>query len=158
MRILIAGIGNKLRGDDGYGPRVVEELSKMNLPKHVEAIDYGISSMKALLDLKDYDAVIFIDAIDMGGKPGEIFIIKPSIDEMEKIAEMSLHEIDLNKILAMAKTLNTLPRKIIVIGCQPKNLSNKLRLSREVERAVRRTVKMVLEILENELLRDVDER
>lgn len=158
MRILIAGIGNVLKSDDGFGPRVIKELLKKNLPKEVDAVDYGTSSIKALLDLKDYDAVIFVDAIDKGGKAGEIFIIRPSLEKIEKTMKISLHEVDLEKMLAMAKTLHTLPKKVIIVGCQPKSISNGVKISKEVEEAVKKTIEIILKILEKELLGNIYKR
>lgn len=158
MKILVAGIGNKLKSDDGFGPQVVEELTKRELPPDVDVIDYGTSSLKALLDLKEYDLVIFVDAIDKGKKAGEIFIVKPRLEELEETIEISLHEVDLEKMLTMAKTLKMLPKKVIIIGCQPKELSDEIKMSEEVKEAVKKTVEIIVKILKNELLGDIYKR
>ena len=39
--VLVLGIGNPFRGDDGVGPRVVEELTNRGLPERVTALDAG---------------------------------------------------------------------------------------------------------------------
>lgn len=37
MKILVAGMGNLLRGDDGFGIRIIGELSELpDLPKDVD--------------------------------------------------------------------------------------------------------------------------
>ncbi len=150
MRVLIAGVGNILRSDDGFGPKVIEELIKYDLPSGVDPVDYGSSIFKLLLDLKDYDLAIFVDTVDRGGKPGEIFVIKPSLNQLEyekSTVKISLHESNLEKLLAIAKTLKVLPREVIIVGCQPKNLSEGLEMSEEVRRAVEKAVEIILGIL-----------
>jgi len=150
LKILIAGIGNKLYSDDGFGPRVIEELTNYGLPPEVDVIDYGTSVFKALLDMKDYDLVIFVDAIDKGGRAGEIYIIHPLLDQQTKSNNLriSLHEIDLEKMLKTAKALKVLPKEVIIVGCQPKLLSEGLEISEEVELAVEEAVAIILKILE----------
>lgn len=152
MKILIAGIGNKLKCDDGFGPKVIEELVKLQLPSEVDVVDYGTSAFKVLFDLENYDFVIFVDAIDKERRPGEVFVVKPYLNEVkEEVLKISLHEVELEKILKIAKVLKVLPSEVIIVGCQPKILSNGLKMSREVEEAVKKTVKIILKFLQEKL-------
>ena len=152
MKILIAGIGNKLKCDDGFGPKVIEELAKLQLPSEVDVVDYGTSAFKVLFDLENYDFVIFVDAIDKERRPGEVFVVKPYLNEVkEEVLKISLHEVELEKILKIAKVLKVLPSEVIIVGCQPKILSNGLKMSREVEEAVKKTVKIILKFLQEKL-------
>ncbi|HIE22768.1 MAG TPA: hydrogenase maturation protease [Candidatus Korarchaeota archaeon] len=149
-RVLIAGIGDLLRRDDGFGPRVVSELEKINLPDYVVVKDYGTSGLDLILDIEEFDEVIFVDAVDFEGKAGEIKVIEPKprkINEKEAIRSinLSLHEIDLEKIIDLANSLNKLPEKVLIIGCKPKDLSFGLELSEEVKKAVERTIQIILE-------------
>jgi len=152
LKILIAGIGNKLKCDDGFGPKVIEELAKLQLPSEVDVVDYGTSAFKVLFDLENYDFVIFVDAIDKERRPGEVFVVKPYLNEVkEEVLKISLHEVELEKILKIAKVLKVLPSEVIIVGCQPKILSNGLKMSREVEEAVKKTVKIILKFLQEKL-------
>ncbi|RLG46234.1 MAG: coenzyme F420 hydrogenase [Thermoproteota archaeon] len=149
-KILIAGIGDLLRSDDGFGPRVVSKLENMNLPKNVVVKDYGTSGLDLIFDLGDFDEVIFVDAIDFEGNVGEIKVIEPkprkiAENEVVKTINFSLHEIDLEKIIELASSLNILPKRVMIIGCKPKDLSLGLKLSEEVERAIGRTIEIILE-------------
>ncbi|MDQ3312983.1 MAG: peptidase M52, partial [Actinomycetota bacterium] len=38
MRVLIAGVGNVLRGDDGFGVEVARRLEAMTLPAGVRVV------------------------------------------------------------------------------------------------------------------------
>lgn len=152
MKILIAGIGNKLMSDDGFGPRVIEELAKFKLPSCVDVVDYGTSAFKVLFDLKDYDSVIFVDAIDKEKLAGEIIIIKPHLTDVEgETLRISLHEVELEKLLKIAKKLNTVPNEVIIVGCQPKILSSGIKMSKEVEEAVKKAAKIILKIVKEKL-------
>lgn len=149
MRILIAGIGDLLRRDDGFGPRVIEKLEKSKLPSNVLAKDYGTSLFELILDLKDFNEAIFVDAVDFEGKAGEIKVIEPKprkVDEETAVRLMgvSLHEMELQKVIDLAHSLKVLPRKILVIGCKPKDLGFGLGLSKEVEDAVDEAIKIIL--------------
>lgn len=149
MRILVAGIGDLLRKDDGFGPRVIEKLEKSDLPSNVLAKDYGTSLFELILDLKDFDEAIFVDAVEFEGKAGEIKVIEPKprkVDEETavRLIGVSLHEMELQKVIDLAYSLKVLPRKILVVGCKPKDLGFGLGLSREVEGAVDEAVKIIL--------------
>jgi len=72
-KILVAGLRNKYMGDDGFGPRVIEAPMVRNLHENVEARDVGLCGVTLAPDLRDYELVIFVDAVQKGGKPGTIY-------------------------------------------------------------------------------------
>ena len=45
--IVIAGCGNPLFGDDGFGPAVIEEMEKLTLPDNVTIQDGGAGAPHA---------------------------------------------------------------------------------------------------------------
>ena len=79
--ILIFGCGNRLWGDDGFGPAVIEHLAETrSLPDDVLAMDMGTSIRDTLIDLtlnpKKPKKLIIVDAVNVAGrKPGEVFEI-----------------------------------------------------------------------------------
>src|ERR671934_169318 len=87
-RILIAGIGNVLRGDDGFGPAVVQALlARGALPRGVHAVELGIGGIGLVHELMDgYDAVVIVDAVDRGGAPGAIHVL--ATDELRRRDEV----------------------------------------------------------------------
>ena len=50
-RVLIACVGNILRGDDGFGVIVAEELARRSLPTGVDLIETGIGGMSIVQQL-----------------------------------------------------------------------------------------------------------
>jgi hydrogenase maturation protease len=151
-RILVAGIGNRLIADDGFGPRVVDLLSARELPDVVEARDFGTAGITIATDLADYDAVIFIDSTDHEGEPGSLYKSKIVVDEsnedVAELARLTLHEVGLEGLLRFSRSIGTLPKDVYLIGCKPKILEPSLELSTEVEAALEKALAIVEEILE----------
>ena len=133
-RILVAGVGNVLRGDDGFGPAVGLRLA--GLPEGVEVIETGIGGVALLQELMaGCDGLVLIDAVDQGAAPGTVFMIEPEVLEGVHLPDM--HLADPEHVLAMAKGLGALPKRIRIIGCQPAEMDELGGdLSPGVERAV----------------------
>ena len=45
-RIIVLGVGNRLMGDDGFGPRVIDLLESTDLADDVEFRDAGTARAK----------------------------------------------------------------------------------------------------------------
>ncbi len=160
MKILIAGMGNVLRGDDGFGIRVVEALSSAaNFPDGVKVYEAGIGGIALVQELMSgYDALVLIDAIDKGREPGSLFVVEPvahkhKTDELELHQSMvDMHYADPSKVLMLAEALNVRPPKVCLVGCQPEYVDDAVeRLTPSVERAVPLAVNEVRKLV-NELL------
>jgi len=148
-RILVAGIGNRLIGDDGFGPRVVDLLLSRKLPDGVDARDFGTAGLTIATELSDYDIAIFIDSAESEGEPGSLqrsrLEVEAGIDESAELARLTLHEVGLEGLLKFSKSIGTLPEKVYLIGCKPKVLVPTLELSPEVEAAVEEAASMVMD-------------
>jgi len=150
-RILVAGVGNRLMGDDGFGPRVIDLLSDQSLPVNVELRDVGTASLSIALDLSDYDFVIFMDSMEMEGEPGQISRLEVDVedvhDDVGEPAGGMLHELGLGELLKISKAIGTLPPRVILVGCKPGDIRPGTKMTAAVERAAHRAADMVLEIL-----------
>ena len=150
-RILVAGIGNRLMGDDGFGPRVIDLLSEFDISESVDIRDFGTAGLTIATDLEEYDLVIFLDSADVEGEPGVLFktevAVEGDLDDMAEISRFSLHEVGLEGLLRFSKAIGTIPSKVILIACKPKVVEPSLEISPEVEEATRRVAEMVLDIL-----------
>jgi hydrogenase maturation protease len=115
-RLLVAGVGNLLRGDDGFGPAMTKLLG--HLPVGVEVIETGIGGIALLQELMaGCDGLILIDAVDRGAAPGTVFVLEPEVPEGEHVPDVHLANPD--RVLTMAKTMGVLPDRVRIIGCQP---------------------------------------
>jgi len=133
-RLLVAGVGNVLCGDDGFGPAVTERLG--HLPAGVDVIETGIGGIALLQELMaGCDGLVLIDAVDRGAAPGTIFLLEPDVPEGEHVPDVHLANPD--RVLTMAKTIGVLPDRVRIVGCQPKSVDDLCEhLSPEVERAL----------------------
>ncbi len=160
MKILVAGMGNVLRGDDGFGIRVVEELSKANvLAKEVDLYEAGIGGIGLVQELmKGYDALIVVDAVEKGAAAGTVFVLKP-LDDQPEIRDLELHQsmvdmhyADPSKVLLLARALNVCPPIVFIVGCQPEYVEDAVEdLRPPVKRAVPKATEQV-SILIDELI------
>jgi len=157
-KVLIAGIGNKLLGDDGFGPAVIELLEDRKLPPHVEVRDFGSATVTIASELSGYDAAIFIDAVKRGGKAGtlhrtEVTGIKSlTAEDVNNLARLSVHEVGLEELLAFAKAINSLPSKVFIIGCEPEKVEPRIELTDKVRKAAEKAADLILRIFADDCL------
>jgi len=130
----IIGIGNTLMSDDGAGVRVLEILD--DLPDHVSIVELATGGMVLLHHLEDYDRVIIADAVDFGGRPGEIRVFSPDEVRTIKTVGYSLHDLDILKVLELAAKLGMLPESVRIAAIQPVSLEMKEGLTPPVEAAL----------------------
>jgi hydrogenase maturation protease len=115
-RILVACVGNVLRCDDGFGCAVADRLT--GLPAGVEVLETGIGGIALLQELmRGCDALILVDAVDRNAEPGTLFLIEPEVGEPSGGRDMHLANPD--EVLAIAKGMECLPRRVLLVGCQP---------------------------------------
>jgi hydrogenase maturation protease len=133
-RILVAGVGNVLRRDDGFGPAVAARLR--GLPAGAEVVETGIGGIALLQELMaGCDGLVLIDAVDQGSEPGTVFAIEPEVDEPHHVADVHLAEP--RRVLMMAKAMGALPDRVLIVGCQPAEVDELgSGLTPRVERAV----------------------
>ena len=144
-RILIACVGNVLRLDDGFGYEVAARLGEV--PAGVEVLESGIGGMMLVQELMvGCDGLIIVDAIDRGAEPGTLFVIEPAIDAPDEVGDIHLSNPD--KVLALAGGLGVLPGRLLLVGCQPRDVDGMGQvLSPPVERAVGVAVERIHAIL-----------
>lgn len=128
MRVLVAGVGNVLRGDDGFGPAVVYALNeRKELPADIRAVEMGIGGIGLIHELmQDYDALIMVDAVDRGGSPGSLYVLDLEVPQVDDLSEAEryrlstdLHQAVPNRTLVLARAAGVLPPIVRMIGCQP---------------------------------------
>jgi hydrogenase maturation protease len=127
-RVLVAGIGNVLRADDGFGVAVVEALAaRPDLPAGVRVVEIGIGGIGLVHELMDgYDALVVVDAVDRGGRPGSLYVLEPDVPtvtgmsaEARQDLAADLHQLVPARSLVAAAALGVLPPLVRIVGCQP---------------------------------------
>ena len=147
--VLILGLGNPLLGDEGVGVRVVEELKELELPDGVTVVEGGTAGLGLIRLMEGYQRVIIVDAADMGHPPGRVVRFTPSEAQFKTAeASLSLHQIGLGEVLALAEALEVAPVELVVIGIQPSRVEVGAGLSPEVEGAIPQIIRIILDELD----------
>ena len=143
--ILILGIGNMLLKDEGVGVHVVRKMKDLPLPDNVEVLDGGTAGFDLVDFIADRKKVIVIDAINAGEKPGTIYFLTEENLDIKPKAIMSFHEIDFLDAIQMSETMGNRPGEIVVIGIEPKDMSDGTELSPEIEEKIPDIIKIVMQ-------------
>jgi hydrogenase maturation protease len=141
---LVAGVGNVLLGDDGFGVEVVRRLAGTALPAGVEVADFGIRGVHLAYQLLDgYDLVVLVDALGRGGAAGTIYVLEPELGGLEPRPLVDGHGLDPATVLGMVKLLGGAIGRTVVVGCEPARLEEGIGLSAPVAHAVDEAVRLV---------------
>lgn len=152
--ILIAGLGNVLMGDDGFGVEVARRLSlgASNDGKldDVAVVDVGIRGFDLAFALsRAPELAILVDAAARGGAPGTLTVLEPL--EVARGAVESMHGVHPVRALELARSLGGVPETIRIVTCEPKVLGTEdepeMALSAEVAAAVPRAIAIVEELV-----------
>ena len=159
MKILIAGIGNVLRGDDGFGVEVAQALAhRGRILKGVTVFEAGIAGVPLVQELMDgYEALILADAVERDGEPGTVYVIEPDIADPAALDAAAFHSsladahyTEPSKVLTLARALGVLPPRVFLVGCQPAGYDELgAELSETVRRAVEVAVRRIESLVEN---------
>jgi hydrogenase maturation protease len=125
-RVLVACVGNALRGDDGFGIAVAAELEG-SLPEEAALLETGIGGIGIVHALMDgYSALVVVDAVERHAQPGTVFVLVPQVPDIatptfdEWLAQLSdMHLAEPSRILRIAGAAGVLPGHVLVVGCQP---------------------------------------
>ncbi len=130
--MLVLGVGNRMMGDDAFGPLVVERLRKRNLEKKI-TLWSGESPESYLGKFRRSKTLVIIDTARLGKEPGTVELV-----DADKIkGPCSTHKIPLSLIIKQLK-----PKKVYFIAAQPKSVEFGAGPSQEIKKAVEKAVEM----------------
>jgi hydrogenase maturation protease len=122
-RVLVAGVGNIFKGDDGFGVEVVQRLARRDLPAGVRVVDFGIRGVDLTYALLDgCEAAVLVDTAQRGGAPGDLYVIEPEFDDQAPAPEdlmISGHDLDPAKVLRVVRAMGGACRRILLVACEP---------------------------------------
>jgi len=147
--VLVAGIGNLLLGDDGFGPQAIARLqAEYEFPSEVELIDIGTPA----LDFVDYLAgrrvVVLLDALACGGEPGEVLTYdREQLRQRLPGMRLSAHQPCLDETLFAAETAGIGLQEVTLIGVVAESLDVGTELSPAVGHAMPQALQLVCDII-----------
>jgi len=158
-RVLVAGVGNLLQADDGFGVRLAHKLQLLKWPENVTICETGIGGIHLVQELMDgFDVLIVLDAVDRQREPGTVLVIEPDVIDVNEMDLLQKHDMLADMHLAtperammVAKALQVLPKRTFILGCQPVTVNRlEIGLHHVVEHALDTATAEL-----NRLLRDV---
>ena len=121
--------------DEGVGIVLIEELSKLaaagKLPSdNVEYYDGGCGGMYLLHTIAEREKAILIDCCLMNTNPGTIKRFTPDdVKSVKQMAHLSLHEVDILKVIELAKQIGQCPEEIVIFGIEPVKIKPQMHLN-----------------------------
>jgi hydrogenase maturation protease len=127
VEIIVAGFGNLLRGDDGVGVVVAQRLLEAGaVPEGVRVLDIGIGGIHLVQELlSGCEALIVLDAVDLGRPPGTVVVQEPEVLDMTALPELArrdhladMHYATPERTFVLARGLGVLPARTVLVGVQ----------------------------------------
>ncbi len=155
--LLVVGVGNRSRGDDGIGPAVVDAVrAEPDLIGVETAVVDGDLSDLVVTWTPDHDVVV-VDAMVGGGRPGTIITIDGLRDRLPSGPRpLSSHGFGLVDTIELARRLGRSPRSLTVIAVQLDDTGLLEPLTGPVGEAVGEVVSTIAELAAS--LRRADDR
>ena len=148
--VLVLGIGNILKSDEGLGVYIVNYMkeSDIQLPDGVELIDGGTAGFDLLSIMKNREKIVIVDALNMDDSPGNIYRFTPD-DAIDYRSTASLHEIGIIEVIKVLRLLGSNP-EIEIIGVVPADINSlDISISEAVRKSVPHVVKHILDAVAN---------
>ena len=132
-KTVLVGIGNTLKGDDGAGPLVCEQLKRANVT--AELIDAGTVPENYIQTIirKAPQNLLVIDAIDFGAPAGTVKIFQP-----EQFSAHAISTHTLSPRLFVDLVRKDVEINVYFIGIQPAQTQLGQPVCSQVSQAVRR--------------------
>ncbi len=151
--VLVAGIGNVFQRDDAFGVEVAARLVRCPVPDDVRVEDFGIRGAHLAYELLEgYRALVIIDAVPMGEPPGTLVVMEPVVagpagDFPADAPAVDAHTMSPDVVLATLARLGGSVERVLIVGCQPADLSEGMGLTAPVAAALDDAVELCLELL-----------
>jgi len=141
MNILVLGLGNAVMADDGLGVRVVARLQeRFRFPEGVTVLDGGTLGLDLLPRLEGVDRLLIVDALEIGAPPGTVVRLEGEEVPRAFANKLSVHQMGVQDLLAVAELQGHLPGELVVWGAQPGSIEMSVELTPPVAAALEEIV------------------
>ena len=144
--MIVIGVGNRSRGDDAVGIRVVERLRGS-----LTCFESNGDPSDLIVLFGSDQEVIVVDAMVSGSEPGTITTTEITFGNAPSSvvplrSQSSTHGFGVFEALELARILGTIPARVTVIGIEGADFSPGAGLSSATERAVALTADHILSL------------
>jgi hydrogenase maturation protease len=149
--MLVLGIGNTLRSDDGAGVRIIEILQSHasgETPEEIVFLDGGTLGLSLLPQIENASALIAADAAETGSAPGTVHVFEgEAMDAQLGGKKRTVHEVALADLLTAAALTGHLPARRALVTVQPASTAWGLELTAPVSAAIPAACEAVLSVI-----------
>jgi len=163
-RVLVVGLGSPDRGDDAVGPLVAAAVARATSQRGlvgVHVVEH--EDPTALIDHLDpaspagaWSAAVIIDAVRSGATPGTVSVLEVGPDGQDLASlgarldpgPAGTHGFGLAGAIELARALDRLPPRFVVVGIEAQGFDHGAPLSASVLAAIPRATDAVLGIIE----------
>lgn len=133
-KLIILGVGNELKCDDGAGPFIIKKLQAEDIEDKDKLLFINAETVPenftGKLRKESPSHIIIVDACLMGGKPGDIKIVDKY--DFANIG-ISTHSMSLSFFVRYLEKGNDF--KIIFVGIEPESMDYSEKLTENVEKS-----------------------
>jgi hydrogenase maturation protease len=149
QKIVLIGVGNPFRGDDGVGRVVVRRL-RAGVPPGVIVMEETGDGAELLSAWEGAECVILVDAVQSGASPATLHRLDARNEKLPAwFSHASTHAFGVGEAIELARGMGDLPPTLIVYGIEGLDFSPGTELSPEVAEEVPAAVNLILkEILQ----------
>ncbi len=138
-KTVIVGIGNTLRGDDGFGPALIERIQDKT---GFVCIDAGSAPENYVgrIVKEEPDTILLVDVADLNVKPGQYWILQSA-----DIVQCGFTTHDMSSRMVMEFLQNQTQASIYMLGVQPQQVSLGEAMSECVSEALHEIARLLQE-------------
>jgi len=119
--IVVLGVGNLLRQDEGVGVHAVRALLGAQFEEWAELVDGGTAVFEALSGWEQIGKLIVIDAVRAGREPGSISRLSLRDVADRTAPALSVHEHGLLDALGSLQQAGLRVGEVVIYGVEPAN-------------------------------------
>ncbi|MGZ4193953.1 MAG: hydrogenase maturation protease [Solirubrobacteraceae bacterium] len=135
--VLVIGVGNRLRGDDGAGPEVAGRLHGLEQAGQIRVRAHEGEGLGLLELWEGASAVVLVDTVRSGAPPGTIHRLDVTTEPVPTGSQHSTsHAIGPAEAIELGRALGALPARVVVYGVEGTRFTTGAGLSDAVERSI----------------------
>ena len=146
MRIVVIGVGNPWRQDDGAGWAAVDAASA-RLDGDVELVRTDGEPARLIEVWTGADLAVLVDAVRTGSPAGTVHRLDLGEDTLGPTRATSSHGLGINEAVQLGRALGRMPRRLILFGIEGNDFSHGPRPGRAVTDAAYRVAEAIAQVV-----------
>ena len=134
-RVVVIGVGNDLRGDDGAGLEVARRLAQRPNARAIRVAEQPADPTRLLELWSGVDGVVLVDTMRSDQDPGTVCRLDASAEPLPARFQTSssTHAFGLHEAIELGRTLGRLPPRVIVYAIEGGSVQAGAALSAELQ-------------------------